>query len=92
MKNLWPLLLLGAVGYAFYSGMFADMMPEAPHSNGTAGGPAVVRQVEQMPDMMHDMAGGSGGGCGAEKRERRGGDQARPLADFARKSRGNTDD
>ena len=62
-KNIWPLLLLGAVGYAYYTGWdpLQDIVrptSPSPHSQTTqAGGPALARQAQQMPQMMHDIGG-----------------------------------
>jgi hypothetical protein len=65
-KNIWPLLILGAVAYAYYTGWdpLAGMAHPTQMSPGTqAGGPAVVREVQQAPLMMQDMAAdGSGAG------------------------------
>ncbi len=61
MKNLWPVLVVAALAYAFYTGWnpLAGMMPAPRQPNTQAGGAAVVRQVEQMPQAMNDFGGGA---------------------------------
>src|SRR5262245_4172962 len=57
-KNVWPLLVLGGLGYALYTGwnpLAGTVHPKSPGMQ--AAGPGVVREVQQMPQMMHDMGG-----------------------------------
>ncbi len=66
-KNIWPILLLGALGYAYYTGWnpLAGWMPERGRPPGTrAGGPAVVREAEQMPRALVDMPNVTGSAAG----------------------------
>lgn len=58
-KNIWPLLVLGAIGYALYAGWIplpGDSSEDTgpPLAERGAGGPAGVREVQQMPDAISD--------------------------------------
>lgn len=66
-RNIWPILILAGLGYAYYTGWnpLGGWVPAPTHpGNMQAGGPAVVREVEQMPQAMHDMPDVSGSSAG----------------------------
>jgi hypothetical protein len=78
-KNIWPLLVLGALGYAYYTGWnpLAGVVPAPGHSPGTqAGGPAVVREIEQMPQALQEIPNLSGSAAGPAKAARQAAQQA----------------
>lgn len=78
-RNIWPILLLGAFGYAFYTGWnpLAGWLPEPRHAPGTqAGGPAVVREVEQMPQALQEMPNVTGSAAGPAQAARQAAQQA----------------
>ena len=58
-QKIWPILVLGALGYAYYTGWnpLAGRLPGPVHPPGTqAGGPAAVREVEQAPQAVQEMS------------------------------------
>jgi hypothetical protein len=79
-KNIWPILVLGVLGYAYYTGWnpVAGWLPEPRRSPGTqAGGPAVVREVEQMPQQaLQEMPNVTGSAAGPAQAARQAAQQA----------------
>jgi len=81
-KNIWPLLILGAAAYALYTGW--NPFPggdsedaEVVERSAGAGGPAGVREIQQMPDAIsdhgravHNSGGSASGGRAAKDRAR----------------------
>ena len=66
-KNIWPILVLGALGYAYYTGWnpLAGWLPAPAHAPGMqAGGAPVVREVEQAPQALQEMPDVSGSAAG----------------------------
>ncbi|MFI5394601.1 MAG: hypothetical protein ACHQ9S_03620 [Candidatus Binatia bacterium] len=78
-KNIWPILVLGAMGYAYYTGWnpLAGRLPVPAHSPGTQlGGPAVVREVEQVPQALQEMPNVTGSAAGPAQAARQAAQQA----------------
>ncbi len=78
-KNIWPILVLGALGYAYYTGWdpLSGRLPAPPHHPGMqAGDPAVVREVEQVPQAIHEMPNVSGSAAGPAQAARQAAQQA----------------
>lgn len=78
-KNIWPILVLGALGYAYYTGWnpLPGWLPAPAHPPGMqAGGPAVVREVEQVPQAIHEMPDTSTSAAGSAQAARQAVQQA----------------
>ena len=78
-KNIWPILLLAALGYAYYTGWnpLAGGPPAPMHRPGMqAGNPGVVREVEQVPQAIQDMPNVSGSAAGPAQAARQAAQQA----------------
>jgi hypothetical protein len=57
-KNIWPLLLVGGLAYVYYTGFnpLRGMMPASTHPPGMqAGGAAPVREIQRVPQAIHEI-------------------------------------
>jgi hypothetical protein len=78
-KKIWPILVLGALGYGYYRGWdpLAGWLPAPAHPPGMqAGGPAVVREVQEVPRAIQEMPNMSGSAAGPAQAARQAVQQA----------------
>jgi len=57
-KNIWPVLVLGGLAYAYHTGWnpFAGLAAAPTHPPGMqAGGAAPVREIQQVPQAIQEM-------------------------------------
>jgi hypothetical protein len=57
-KNIWPILLVGGLAYAYYTGFnpLRGRMPAPTYPPGMqAGGAGPVREIEQVPQAIQEM-------------------------------------
>jgi hypothetical protein len=57
-KNLWPILVLAGLAYAYYTGWhpLAGRIPAPSQAQGRqAGGPAAVRAIQEVPQAIQEM-------------------------------------